>query len=184
MLLFKILVFFFWASSSIDAVEIRGIIHDSLSARVALTQANAVYQGDYAFNDTIYAEDDFNDEFFRVRQYLLTRWKQKSVVVVHKVKDPEGGRHQVRFEGECDSIAQAESHIPLSFSKKCFFFRRGWEYSLGNMRVFVEEIEGLPPSVEVIAASKEEIFDLFDDLNVSEVLTGSVPEWYCKSISR
>lgn len=179
----KIWVLFLVAISSIEAVEIRGIVRDSQSARVVLRQADAVFQGEYAFNDTIYADvgEGCEDDFFRVRQYFVTRWKQKAVVVVRKVREAQGGRHQLRFEKEYDTLSQAEEEIPGHFSKECSFFRRGWEYCLGNMRVFVEEIEGLPASVEVIAPTKEEVFVLFNALQVSEVLTDSVPEWYCKA---
>ena len=170
----------------IEAIEIRAIIHDSLNAQADLVREQAIYQGDYAFNDYIYSNCDssggLNDEFFRIREYEITRWKQKPVVAVHKVRNPQEECHKILFEGEYDTLAQAQQQIPPYFSKKCSFFRRGWEYRIENMRIFVEEIDKLPPSVEVIAKSQEEIFSLFETIKVVNILNDSVPEWYCNQL--
>ncbi len=169
--------------SQIEAIEIRAIIHDSLNAHSALIHEQATYQGDYAFNDYIYSRcdsrSDLNDEFFRIREYEITRWKQKRIVAVHKVRNPQGECHTILFEGEYDTLAQAQQQIPPYFSQKCSFFRRGWEYRIESIRIFVEEIDELPPSVEVIAKSQEEILRLFDKIKIVSILTDSVPQWYC-----
>lgn len=171
--------------NSIEAKEIRAVIDNPLNVQAVLMAENATYQGDYAFNDYIYSDlnshKNLNDEFFRVREYQLTRWQQKSVIVVHKIRDQQGQNHQILFEKECDILSEAQQHVPWHFSSRCSFFRRGWEYCLNNMRIFVEEIEGLPPSVEIIASSEEEILKLFEKINITNVLIDSVPEWYCKS---
>lgn len=49
------------------------------------------------------------------------------------------------------------------------------------MRIFVEEIDKLPPSIEIITKSQDEIFNLFSKISIINILTDSVPEWYCKS---
>ena len=142
-------------SSQNEAIEIRAIIHDSLKTRAALLHEQAIYQGDYAFNDYIYSNQDsrgsLNDEFFRVREYKISRWKHKPVVAIHKVRNPQGESHKILCKEEYDTLTQAEQQIPPSFSKKCSFFRQGWEYHIENIRIFVEEIDELPPSVSIIA---------------------------------
>jgi hypothetical protein len=182
---FSFITLYYILMSSIEVVEIRAIIHNSIKARTILMSENAIYQGNYAFNDYIYSDlnsnKNLNDEFFRIREYQITRWQQKSVVVVHKIRDQQAQNHQILFEKECDTLVQAQQHIPWHFSSRCSFFRHGWEYRLDNMRIFVEEIDGLPPSIEIIARSQEEVFNLFNKINIVNILIDSVPEWYCKS---
>lgn len=183
---FKFLIILYVLGSQIKAIEIRAIIDDPLNIHAALMHEQATYQGDYAFNDYIYSNRDskvdLNDEFFRIREYEKTRWKQKLIVAVHKVRNPQGECHKILFEGEYDTLAEAQQQIPMVFSKKCSFFRRGWEYHIESIRIFVEEIDGLPPSVEMIAKSQEEILSLFDKIKIVSILTDSVPQWYCNQM--
>lgn len=185
-ILFLSLILYALVGSPSEAVEIRAIIHDSSNARVDLMWEQAAYQGDYAFNDYIFSNCDsnntLNDEFFRIREYQITKWEQKPVVAVHKIRNPYGEKHNILFEEEYDTLAQAQKMVPKYFSKKCSFFRRGWEYRLENMRIFVEEIDGLQPSIEVIAKTQEEIFNLFEKIKIVTILTDSVPQWYCNQL--
>lgn len=167
-------------------MEIRGIIDDSENVCLALVNEHATYNGDYAFTDHIYSNykySNLNDEFIRIREYQITKWKQKAVVVVHKIRDLQEGNHQSLFKEECDSIEEAERFIPADFYKKFSFSRRGWEYCLGSMHIYIEEIDTLGSSIEVIGSLREEILTLFNRLNVIRVITDSVPEWYNKMIA-
>lgn len=165
-------------------MEIRAEIHNRQNLQAILMTEHADYQGDYAFKDHIYSDLNFhkslNDEFFRIREYQITGWEQKPVVAVYKIRDLQQQNHQILFEKEFDTVDQAQQYIPKHFSNRCSFFRIGWEYRLNNMRIFVEEIDKLPPSIEIIARSQEEIFNLFSKINAVNILTDSVPEWYCK----
>lgn len=171
--------------NSIEAVEIRAEIHNCLNVQAILMSENADYQGDYAFKDHIYSDlnshKNLNNEFFRIREYQITRWEQKPVVAVYKIRDLQLQNHQILFEKEFDTVDQARQYIPKYFSNRCSFFRHGWEYRLNNMRIFVEQIDELPPSIEIIAGTQEEIFNLFSKINIVNILPDSVPEWYCKS---
>ncbi len=169
---------------SVEGIEIRAIFDDTENIRLALLQRKAVYKGDYAFTDHIYSDSDcgnLNDGFLRIREYQRTNWQQKSVVIIHKIRDIQEGNHQTLFKEECDTLEEANWFIPMSFSKKFSFFRYGSEYYLDNMRVYVEKIDGLAPSIEVIAPSRQEILSLFESLNVTKILIDSVPEWYNKT---
>ncbi len=170
---------------SIEAVEIRAEITNCLNVQAILMSEHADYHGDYAFKDHIYSDlhshKSLNDEFFRIREYQITRWQQKPVVAVYKIRDSHLQNHQILFQKEFDTFDQAQQYIPKHFSNRCSFFRRGWEYRLNHIRIFVEEIDQLPPSIEIIARSQEEIFNLFNKINIVNMLTDSVPEWYCKS---
>lgn len=181
---------FFWLSICLlmsiqcEAVELRAIIHDSASICESLLYQIADYKGEYAFTDYIYincnSNKNLNEEFLRIREYKITRWQQKPVVVIYKIRNLQGEGHQIQFYQEFETLTEGEQTIPSHFSKKCSFFRHGWEYQLRDMRIFVEEIDSLPPSIEVIANSQEEIFSLFNNLGVIEILSDSVPQWYCK----
>lgn len=170
---------------AVEAVEIRAICSDNEDVRLALVQKMAVFKGDYAFTDHIYSEGDhsnLNDAFFRIRHYQRTKWQQKNVVIVHKIRDVQNGDHQLLFKQECDTLEEAEQFIPINYLKRCSFSRCGLEYCLESMRIYVEEIEGLPPSIEVVASSRQEILNLFKYLDVTELLTDSVPQWYLKEV--
>ena len=170
---------------AIEGVEIRAISRDIENTRSTLLRRKATFIGDYAFTDHIYSnatQSNLNDEFVRIREYQRTNWKQKAVVIVHKVRDAREGNHQTLLKEECDTLDEAEKFIPNDFYKRFSFPRHGWEYCLENMQIYVEEIDGLSPSIEVIAPSHQEILILFKDLKITEILTDSVPEWYCKML--
>lgn len=180
-----LLIIFVLSIVHCEAIELRAIIEVPESACEGIMRQHAVYRGDYAFTDYIYINKQtntlLNDEYLRIREYQLTRWQQKAVVVVYKIRNPHKDNHQILFQYEFDTLEEAKQIVPSCMGMQCSFFRHGWEYLLENMRIFVEEIENLPPSIEVIAPSQEEILSLFDTLGVIEILHDSVPEWYCKS---
>lgn len=132
---------------------------------------NAVDRGPYAFVDHIYAapqDRGLNKGFFRIREYQLTQWDQKRAQVVYKT---------LGFKIECDSLEEALKRILFECERKFSFVRQGREFFLEEMHVFVEEIEGMPPSIEIVAGNEEAIFDLFTVLGVNEILKKSVPQY-------
>lgn len=165
-------------------MEIRAIIYRTENAKTVLREMNAVYQGDYVFKDCIYSKDqiDLNPQFVRVRQYQKTQWQQKLVVISHKIRDIHGSKTLSQIE--CNTREEAIGFIPKEFNHLFSFSRKGWEYTAPEaVRIFIEEIDGLPPSVEIIAQNKESIHSLFSHLGVIEILSDSVPEWYRKRFS-
>ena len=181
------LVFIFscvlFAGLKIEGAEIRAVINETEAIRTTLHQQGAAYKGDYGFIDHIYRhanQSNLNDEFVRIRQYIKTNWQQKSVVIIHKIRDAHEGNHQTLLKEECETVEEAGQFIPRDFGFQFSFSRQGWEYGFNHMRIFVEEIEGLPPSIEVLAATHQQVLDLFADLNITQILTDSVPEWYYK----
>lgn len=173
------LILFLLLSSFLRAAEIRAICGDTETIRETLSQKGATYLGEYAFTDWIYRppiDIDLNREFVRIRLYEKTGWPQKAIVVTHKIRDLRR-ESSVLVQTECDCIEEAFEKIPYFFVRELFFFRTGWEYSLENMNIYVEAIEEMPPSIEVIAPTQGEIFELFHDLKVTEILSDSVPAW-------
>jgi hypothetical protein len=50
------------------------------------------------------------------------------------------------------------------------------------MHIYVEEIENMPTSIEIVALNEEVIFEFLKILEVTKILKESVPQ-YLKSIS-
>lgn len=158
--------------------EVRAIISNSSMARAKLTLLNAEFKGKYAFQDCLYhsldREFDWNVEFVRMRLYKKTNWLQKPVELAHKVKEP-GRTGTTKFKIELNSAEEAAALLKeyrLAFS----FHRTGFEYEVDGVRVFLEEIEGLPPSVELLSANKEKLYDLMRFLEPLQILSDSIPK--------
>ena len=64
-----------------------------------------------------------------------------------------------------DTIEDAKNYLKNSYKLDISFYRQGWEYQVdNNTRVYLEMIQSLPPTIEVLASSKEEILNLFSKL--------------------
>lgn len=156
--------------------EVRAFISDIEHAKKTLSFLNATFKGEYAFMDYIYhskdRDYDLNKEFVRLRIYQKTHWDQKMVEFSHKLKNNQGSG--LKFKMQFDSLEEAEA--VLSDYKFAFSFkRRGFEYELGYMRIFIEEIQGLPPSVEIVSSKKDDLDQLFENLAPVQILSDSVP---------
>lgn len=157
--------------------EMRGFIASTQEIVHQLQKNGAEFKGGYAFTDSIYSYKnspfDLNKEFFRLRQYEKTAWDQKNIVFTHKRIDVRGQVGINLVKKEFDTLDQVNPeliHYRLLFS----FSRTGTEYYWNQMRIFVEDIQGLPPSIEVIAPSCEQIFYFFAMID-AKMITESVP---------
>jgi hypothetical protein len=169
---------------SLQSIERRAFIENVKFIREGLHQKDAVYLGTYAFIDHIYIQDplmDLNKEFIRIREYLITQRQQKPILAVHKIRDPIESKHNVFVKFQGDLLEEAIQTIPSNFSHLFSFFRTGWEYLFNDLHLFIEEIEGLPPSVEIIAPSEDKILDFFKVFSVKNILEDSVAKCIQKS---
>ncbi len=162
-----------WEFYGNQSFEARAFVSSIEQVKSKLSLLNAEFMGEYAFQDFLYQpkdkEYDWNREFVRLRVYEKTNWKQKPVVLIYKYM------RVAKFKKEYDRMEEANSDLSgynLSFS----FSRKGFEYLLGDVRVFVEEIQGLSPSVELVSPSREKIETLFQNLEVTQIITDSVPK--------
>lgn len=161
-------------------IEIRAYIADFEVTRSILEGIGAIVQGEYAFRDHIYQPDkceqhDLNKEFIRIRVYQKTNWKQKSVELVHKIKSTQ---HQVgvtKIKQEFDAIEETLLFLGSNYTEAFSFQRKGIEYKLHQSRLFLEDIEGLPKSIEIVTPSEEELSWIFKHVNPIETLLDSVP---------
>ncbi len=161
--------------------EARAKIKSIEKARSALEKLGAKFKSTYAFTDNIYfkkdGKKDLREEFMRARSYKENNWDTKDVVFVHKKIEWSGSTKtsNVLLKEEFDTLDEAENRIQ-DVEKSFSYARKGWEYTLGDAHIFVEDIEGLGPSVEIEADDEKTIDDLFNKLDATERITGSMPE--------
>ena len=169
--------------------ELRARIADSEEAKNFLEMKGACYKGEYVFTDYIYCPidpaslHDLNKEFIRLRVYKKTNWKQNNCVLVHKRKEVPSQTASTLLHKEFDSFVQAEQELAGHYKFLFSFSRVGFEYALDRMRIFVEDIEGLPATIEVIAPETNLILELFKKLQIVEIIADSVPCLISKNLN-
>lgn len=171
----KVFLLFLLSTLGLYSAEVRALCENISAVREKLLKMNAIDRGPYAFIDHIYVDSqdrDLSKGFFRIREYQLTQWKQKKVQVIHKISG---------FKMECDTLEEARKWILSGYEEEFSFARQGREYFLEEMRIYVEEIEGMLPSIEIVAANSEVIFDLFKVLGATEIIKRSVPQYLVSS---
>ncbi|HSX38221.1 MAG TPA: hypothetical protein VLE95_05260 [Chlamydiales bacterium] len=164
---------------SVQNFEVRAFIVDIEQAQLQLSLLNAEFKGEYEFSDYIYypQEKDFdlNKEFIRLRVYQKTQWDQKVVELSHKVKTRPGVSGGLKLKKQFNAIEEADAFLSdyrFSFS----YQRKGFEYQLDDVKIFLEDVQGLPPSVELVSPSKKNIDQLFDKLAPTQILSDSIPQ--------
>ncbi len=157
--------------------EMRGFVASTQEIKHQLQKNGAEFKGEYAFIDSIYSYKnspfDLSKEFFRLRQYEKTAWDQKNIVFTHKRIDVRGQVGINLVKKEFDTVDQVNPEL-MYYRLLFSFSRTGTEYYWNQMRIFVEDIQGLPPSIEVIAPSCEQIFSFFAMID-AQMITESVP---------
>lgn len=171
----KLLFSFLFIGTLINAEEQRAFITDITHIKLHLESLHAHYKGHYFFTDFIYFPKDANSKasYGRVRYYKKSEWIHKKIVLT--IKD---SKQHVLFKDEYNDSKDAHNILNKEFEYAFSFFRQGWEYSLGTASLFIEEIEKLPPSLEIVAPTKQEIIDLFKIFNVTHILDQSIPLYY------
>ncbi|GMU18893.1 MAG: hypothetical protein AMXMBFR12_00850 [Candidatus Babeliales bacterium] len=173
-------IYFFWPRScQLSTAEIRAYISDVNTTRNALEGLGATLKSDYAFTDYIYQPNDrhvdLSKEFIRLRVYEKTAWKQKNYVLVHKLKGPAGMTGQTPIHKEFDTLAEAQHALKDNYHLDFQFYRKGWEYQFSAMKIFVEDVQNIRPTIEVVTPNKKDIDSLFEKLGLTEIITDSVP---------
>lgn len=160
-------------------IEVRAYTSNVETSKV-LEEIGCIVVGDYAFRDYIYQPKsaeryDLNKEFVRIRFYHKTNWNQKSVELSHKVKSPQNSVGVTKMKHEFDSLDEALTFLNGNFIETFSFQRSGIEYKYNRTRLFLEDIEGLPQSIEIIAPSVEDVNWIFGYIHPSDILSDSVP---------
>lgn len=163
-------------------INARGIIASIEQAKSQLDGLGAVYRGEFSFKDIIYQSSaPLNEDFVCMRIYSQTNWDEGDVVVQRKKTEwIDRGKidHDVLKKG-FDSEEEALDYIAAHCSdfKRSFEFSRvGWEYSLPGYAIFVEGVEGYPPSVEIKAEDAASLQDMLQQLHVTDIIRDSMAE--------
>lgn len=170
----------------VQVFEVRAFIIDIERTQLQISLLGAEFKGEYEFSDYIYhpqeRDFDLNKEFVRLRVYQKTQWNQKAVELSHKIKSDAGVPGSLKLKQQFNTIEEAD--IFLSDYRFAFsYHRKGLEYQLDNVKIFLEKIQDLPPSVELISLSKQNIDQLFDKLAPIQILSDSVPKLVQNTIS-
>ena len=159
--------------------EVRAFIFNIEKTKLTLSLLNAEFKGEYEFKDYIYypqdREFDLNKEFVRLRAYQKTQWDQKAVELSHKIKSDQGLSGSFKFKKQFNTTEEADTFLSdyrFAFS----YHRKGFEYELDDIRIFLEDVQDLPPSIELVSPSKKNIDQLLDKLAPIQILSDSVPK--------
>ena len=164
-------------------IEARAVIESIEKAKSAVESLGGELKSNYAFKDIIFIPKsgnfDLNKEFVRIRVYTKTDWPTKDVVLIKKQAEwkKQGKVDKTLLKKEFDTEQEAFDFIEKNLPdlKKGFeYSREGWQYQLGNSRIFIEDIKGYKPTIEIEAEDK--LDNLFDKIGVLEKLKDSVPE--------
>lgn len=167
-------------------IEGRALILDIEQTRKNLLDLGAVFNSNYAFKDIIFvpkkAEYNLSDDFLRARVYIKYDRPAKKVVLVRKqtefknVGKIDSILLKKEFDTEQEALDFVTTQLGAKFERGFEYAREGWQYDLGNCRIFVEDIKGYKPSIEIEADSEEEIESLFAKIGVIEKIHASMPE--------
>ncbi|MCP4923709.1 MAG: hypothetical protein GY915_06745 [bacterium] len=162
------------------ASEIRGQVDSIAQTQQKLETRGAAFLSSYEFTDFTYSPTGsaFSNEYWRIRHCHKTNWEQKPVNLTHKVRPlEEGARLSKVFYQEYDTVDEARKDLPEACEKLSTFKRRGLEFKLEDFYIFLEEVEGLPPSLEIVSPlSLKEVKGFMDSMGVRKYFTQSVPE--------
>ena len=157
------------------SLELRAIINNILRVKQSLSDNNALYKSYYSFLDYIYFPKTQSDiSYARIRSYKKSGWQHKSILLTIK------SDQKTILKQEYDLLDDAKNAIKEGFDYAFQFSREGWEYEWEGCHVFLEDIQDLPASIEVIAESRQLIDRLFLIVQAHEVLEVAVPFFYLK----
>lgn len=162
-----------------DDVELRGEVEDINSTREILIKLGAESLGLYDFKDFIYSSSDkfIDDDYWRIRHYKVNNWKISNVNLTHKIAPSKGTKPQKVFFEEMSSLDEAKSRLPYDISLQFSFSRRGEQFRFESFDIFLEKIENLPPSIEIVAKeSKQKVTEFMMSLGTKKIISKSVAQ--------
>jgi hypothetical protein len=163
--------------------DARIITKDLESFREVLRAHNAVFKGEYALHDEIYAHNDPNQGiekiFLRFRFVSKNIWNEKAFIVSIKQTELQqvGKRSIIPIKKQFGTEKEARTFIEENYAEHFHFLyefdRTGWQYDLGTDQIDLEDIEGVY-SVEFKSeteAGLKELLNLFG-VDRQEVIQG------------
>lgn len=174
----------------VEVVEARYAISSHTAMKdieQALQAAGAVRRRWYALRDTMFAPigapTDYNRSFVRLREARTPCPSPFPIILTHKETawGPYAKIDNIVVRHPFNDMESAQEFIERYFGGTLIedfrFLRRGREYALGGLRLFLELIldTGAWRSIEIEGASEEAIAACASELGLGEPLRSSVP---------
>lgn len=171
-------------------IEARAIIKNIEKTKEKVEELGAEFKSNYLLKDIIFVpkKENYNlsDDYIRIRIHFKSNWPTKRVMVVRKQAEfKEIGKADniiinEGFDTEDEAFEFVRKNIQ-GFCKGFEFEREGWQYQLNNNQIYIENIKGWKPTVEIEAESEGELKELFDKIGIVEIVKESLPEIIRKS---
>ena len=162
-------------------LEARSFLKSLDEAKKVLKEKGAVFKGEYKIHDTIFKSLDpsrgLEKEFLRLRHNQINIWSEKDfIVAVKNTELEEVGKNSVipvreEFDAEEEAKKYIEDNLLYAFTYDYEFDRIGWQYSLGEDEVDLEDIEG-NFSIEVKSETEDGLKRLVELFNMENILKG------------
>lgn len=163
-----------------ETIEIRAWIKDFQTTINHLEGLGCVFKGTYSFKDQIYhpkkKKYDLDQEFMRLRVYEVSNWNQKNVQLIHKKKIRQNLSGNALLRLEFENPSEGEAFLNQTHDLAFAASRQGVEYTINHIRIFVEKIEHLESSIEVLGSSEEEVMSILKAVEYVGLLAHSVPK--------
>ena len=146
-------------------IEIKAKIEEDLSNKII--ENNGVFLRE-VFQEDIYFEHPCRD-FKKSDEALRLRKEGNNFILTFKGRREEGKikkREEIEAKVEESIIEILER---LGFKKVCIIRKKRKEFSLGNVKIFIDDVENLGKFIE-IEGNEEEIFNIMKILGIKEYI--------------
>ncbi|MGV8171501.1 MAG: hypothetical protein ACP5OA_02285 [Candidatus Woesearchaeota archaeon] len=171
-------------------LEARGIIPSVEECTRKVENLGGIFKHKYAFTDVIYflkdKEMDLSKESIRLRLYKEGGLAGRNIILTHRKSElHEGSRVEVLLVKKgFDDFNEAKAFIDIHYENKAHpmfkYFRTGQMYEIGNVKLYIEQIERFSPSIAAQASNISAISDIFKALKITKKITEPVPEFMRK----
>ncbi len=151
------------------------------TAHKILNEKQAIFRGEYAIHDAIYASKDPNQKldsvFLRLRYISKNIWSEKPYIIALKqTKIKEIGKQSIipvkkQFDTEKEAREFITENYSAMFEFSYEFNRIGWQYDLGEDQIDLEDIEG-HYSIEFKSPTEQGLKDLLALFNAKNIIVG------------
>jgi len=146
-------------------IEIKAKIEEDLSNKII--ENNGVFLRE-VFQEDIYFNHPCRD-FKESDEALRLRKERNNFILTFKGRREEGKikkREEIEAKVEESIIEILER---LGFKKVCIIRKKRKEFSLGNVKIFIDDVENLGKFIE-IEGNEEEIFNIMKILGIKEYI--------------
>jgi len=125
---------------------------------------NAEFVGEAQFTDYVFGSVDSDKDLLWVRHIQKNTWQSMKTGKFYpfykaKIKWPS---HFQIFEmpigtpfKQCSSLDEAKSHLPGDLTILFSFSRKTWEYKIDDLLIYVEEVDHIPITIEVVCKTEK-----------------------------